>query len=235
MSLRAAWDAEAGNWIRWARAPGHDAYWRFHRDHFLSLLPAARRLTLDLGAGEGRLARDLSRLGHHVLGFDASWTMAEACATHDAPVPVAVGDVAWLPVRDGAADLAVAFMSFQDVDDLDGAVAEAARVLEPRGVLVLAIVHPINSGGAFEQSADGGPRPFVIRDSYFAERHTDDLVDRDGLPMRFVSAHRTLETYSRALESHGFVIEALREVTEPDPEDTWHRMPLFLHLRAVKR
>jgi hypothetical protein len=24
-------------------------------------------------------------------------------------------------------------------------------------------------------------------------------------------------------------------VTEPDPEDTWHRMPLFLHLRAVKR
>ena len=32
MTLRDAWDAEADNWVRWARAPGHDSYWRFHRD-----------------------------------------------------------------------------------------------------------------------------------------------------------------------------------------------------------
>jgi hypothetical protein len=39
MSLRDAWEAEARNWVAWARAPGHDSYWQFHRDRFLELLP----------------------------------------------------------------------------------------------------------------------------------------------------------------------------------------------------
>lgn len=62
MSLQDAWDAHADEWVRWARAPGHDSYWRFHRQRFLALLPPPGRLTLDLGAGEGRLARDLQQL-----------------------------------------------------------------------------------------------------------------------------------------------------------------------------
>ena len=39
MSLRDAWESEARNWIAWARAPGHDSYWKFHRDAFPSSLP----------------------------------------------------------------------------------------------------------------------------------------------------------------------------------------------------
>jgi hypothetical protein len=37
MTLRDAWEAEAGNWLAWARTPGHDSYWRFHRERFLHL------------------------------------------------------------------------------------------------------------------------------------------------------------------------------------------------------
>jgi hypothetical protein len=44
MTLRDDWEAHAGQWIRWARAPGHDSYWRFHRDQFLRLLPPPGRL-----------------------------------------------------------------------------------------------------------------------------------------------------------------------------------------------
>jgi hypothetical protein len=51
MSLRHEWERVAGDWVRWARAPGHDTYWRFHRDQFLELLPPAGRRTLDLGCG----------------------------------------------------------------------------------------------------------------------------------------------------------------------------------------
>ena len=51
MSLRDAWDAQAEQWAVWARAPGHDSYWRFHRDRFLELLPdAIGGPILDLGA-----------------------------------------------------------------------------------------------------------------------------------------------------------------------------------------
>ena len=70
MNLRAAWEAEAPNWIRWAREPGHDSYWRFHREAFLESLPAPGRLTLDVGCGEGRVTRDLRDLGHRVVGVD---------------------------------------------------------------------------------------------------------------------------------------------------------------------
>jgi 2-polyprenyl-3-methyl-5-hydroxy-6-metoxy-1,4-benzoquinol methylase len=87
--LREAWDANARAWIAWARFPGHDSYWRFHRDAFVPLVPAPGRLTLDIGCGEGRVGRDLGRLGHRVLGLDGSAAMAEAAATHpEAPGPV---------------------------------------------------------------------------------------------------------------------------------------------------
>jgi hypothetical protein len=58
--------------------------------------------------------------------------------------------------------------------------------------------------------------------------------------MVFTSVHRPLREYTRALFDAGFLIEDLREVPEP-PEETvdrrkrWQRLPLFLHIRAVKR
>jgi len=52
VSLRDAWEAEARNWVAWARTPGHDSYWQFHRDRFLQLLPPPKGLTLDIGCGE---------------------------------------------------------------------------------------------------------------------------------------------------------------------------------------
>jgi SAM-dependent methyltransferase len=232
MSMRRAWDEHAASWIRWARAPGHDTYWRFHRARFFELVPPPGRLTLDLGAGEGRVARDLRARGHRVVEIDGSPAMASASAA--AGGLAAVGDLASLPIAAGAADLAVAFMALQDVDDMPAALAEAGRVLVPDACLVLAIVHPINSAGGFEQDATGG-EPFVIRHSYFVPRRFREDVERDGLSMRFVGEHRSLQDYACGLEAAGFTIEALREVTEPDPQDRWSRIPLFLDLRARRR
>ena len=54
--LSDSWDAHAHEWIKWVRAPDRqDSYWRFHRERFLSLIPAAGRLTVDIGCGEGRV------------------------------------------------------------------------------------------------------------------------------------------------------------------------------------
>ena len=43
-------------------------YWRFDRDQFFELVPAPGARTLDLGCGEGRVARGLAALGHVVTG-----------------------------------------------------------------------------------------------------------------------------------------------------------------------
>ncbi len=235
MTLRGAWDDQAENWLRWARTPGHDSYWRFHGSRFVELVPPPGRLTIDVGAGEGRLSRDLRRRGHSVIAIDASYSMARACATGEEPTSAVVADAARLPLRNEVADIAVAFMSLQDIDDLESAVLELGRVLTPGGRLCVAVVHPINSAGRFEGERGDATRPFVIRGSYFERARYVDDVERDGLPMRFESEHRPIETYSKSLEEAGFSIDALREVTEPDPADVWHRLPLFLHIRATRR
>jgi len=236
--LRAAWERNAQAWLSWARTPGHDSYWQFHRDQFLELLPPPGRRTLDLGCGEGRLARDLKALGHDVVAVDASSTLAAAARDADPELDVRVADAAALPFAPGELDLVVAFMSLQDVNDVEGAIREAARVLRPGGRLCLAIVHPLNSAGRFDgEDADS---PFVVDGSYLHPSYYADNVVRDGLEITFVSAHRPLQAYTEAIAGAGLVIERLREPAVPEHAIArprarrWQRLPLFLHLRALK-
>lgn len=39
MELGDFWERQAEDWVRWAREPGHDSHWLFHRDRFLDLVP----------------------------------------------------------------------------------------------------------------------------------------------------------------------------------------------------
>ena len=238
MDLRNSWDAQAGQWIQWARAPGHDSYWRFHRDQFLDLIPPPGRRTVDIGCGEGRLTRDLKKLGHHVIGIDASPCLVAAARGSDPSMDIRLTDAAVLPLEDASADLVVAFMSLHDIDPMPTAVREVARVLQPGGRLCLAIVHPINSAGHFEdQKRDA---PFIIEGEYLRPFHYADAVERDGLTMTFHSQHRPLEAYFMALEDAGLLVEALREPSVPEyaigseAGRRWQRLPLFLHLRACR-
>ena len=239
-SLRDAWERVAQQWTAWARKPGHDSYWRFHRAAFLRLVPPPGRLTLDIGCGEGRLARDLKALGHDVVAVDGSPTMVAAARAADPAMRILVADAAQLPFADGGADLAIAFMSLQDVDDMPGAVREIGRVLSGGGVACIAVIHPINSAGSFESEA--ADARFIIEQSYFQSRRTRVVLQREGLEMTFNSRHWPLQAYVEALEAAGLVIDALREVTvdqasadERPSLRRWRRLPLFLHLRARKR
>lgn len=148
-------------------------------------------------------------------------------------------DASSLPFPDQEFDCVVAFMSLQDFDDLEGAVCEAARVLASGGRFCIAVVHPISSAGRFAE--DDADSPFVIEGSYLAPTRYADSVARDGLEMTFVSEHRPLCTYAAALESAGFLIERLTEPPMPehafvrDASHRWaDRLPLFLHIRALK-
>jgi SAM-dependent methyltransferase len=234
MSLRDAWEAEARNWVAWARTPDHDSYWRFHRDRFLRLLPPPSGLTLDLGCGEGRFPRDLKARGYEVVGVDASPTLIEHARGADPEGEYHLADAAGLPLAHGSVQLVTAFMSLHDMDDMEGAIDETARVLVSGGRLCAAVVHPINSGGTFESSA--ADAAFVMRESYFQQRRYADTVERDGLRMTFTSRHRPLEAYFAALTSAGLLVERLVEIadTTVPPGDRWQRIPLFLHIRAVR-
>jgi SAM-dependent methyltransferase len=233
------WEAQSHQWIQWARRPGHDSYWRYHRDQFLELLPSASGQTVDIGCGEGRLTRHLKELGHEIIGIDASPSMVAAARGLDPSIDIRLADAAALPLDDASPDLAVAFMSLHDIDAMPLAVREIARVLRPGGRLCFAIVHPINSAGHFERQTAGAP--FVIDGDYLRSFPYSDTVERDGLTMSFYSQHRLFEAYFSALEEAAFLVEALREPSIPenaiDSEASrrWQRLPLFLHLRARRQ
>jgi ubiquinone/menaquinone biosynthesis C-methylase UbiE len=234
MSLE-SWDGRSADWIAWARAPGHDSYWRFHRDAFLRLLPPSGRLTLEIGCGEGRVLRDLVRAGHQAVGVDLSSVLARAATTHPEAVgEVVVADAVSLPFPDAVADCVVAFMSLQDIEGFEQAVIEAGRVLAPQGYFVLAITHPLNTAGLFGPAPIERDRPFVIHKSWFERRVLIREAERNGYSMTFEMEHRPLQAYADALAEAGFLIERIQEVGEPDDENKWSRIPLFLHLRAVR-
>ena len=206
-SLTEAWDEQAEAWIRWARTPGHDDYYElYNRPQFLDLLPAPGRLTVDLGAGEGRIGRVLRGLGHRVVGVEPSWTLARAAHAAEREIPVVQAAGGEVPVKDGAADLVVCFMVLQDVDDLAAVVGEIARVLAPEGVACIAIVHPMVSAGFFDPD-----QPMLYVGRYLEVMRNTFSVEREGVPFTFHSAHRSLEVYSRAFEAAGLTIAAIRE------------------------
>jgi SAM-dependent methyltransferase len=226
--MRSAWDAQAENWIAWARAPEHDHFfWRLGLPALLELLPAPGRRTLDLACGEGRVSRVLAERGHDVVGVEGSPALAAAAREASPEIEVLEGDAAAIPLADGAADLVVCSMALLNFDDMDAAVREAARVLEPGGRLCFSTVHPWNS---LKSGSD-----------YFAEHTYAEERTRGGLTMTFTDRHRPLGALSRAFEGAGLLVEALREPV-PDAAhiaahptvEQWTRRPAFLLGAAVK-
>ena len=240
MESETAWEKEAENWIRWARTPGHDAYWYFADSFFEHVVGDPGRATLEIGCGEGRGARDLARRGHRVVAIDSSPTLVRAARDADTAGYYVLTDVASLPFREACFDLVVAYNSLMDVEDMAAAVREAARVLEPGGRLCISVTHPLNDAGCFSDTDPDAA--FTIDGSYFGRRPFDETFERDGLTMTFHGSCYPLEAYTRALEDAGLVIEKLRE---PKPEERatrddpayrrWERIPMFLQIRAAKR
>ena len=229
------WDAEAEHWVAWARTPGHDAYW-YYRDHFFNdLLPPPGHQTVEIGCGEGRVARDLSAHGHRVTGVDSSEKLVVYARREDTRSCYLVADGAALPFPDGRFDLAVAYNSLQVVSDMDKTVQEVSRVLGPGGRFCVCVAHPVTDLGRFMNGDPGAE--FVLREDYFARRRVEDRIEQGGLEVTVRGWTYTLEDYVAAFERSSLLIETLRE---PRPDrgsprhQRWQRAPMFLMLKARK-
>jgi ubiquinone/menaquinone biosynthesis C-methylase UbiE len=220
-------EERAQGWLAWARTPGHDAYWTY-RDAFFALVPAPGAATLEVGCGEGRVARDLVARGHRVTGLDASPTLLRAAAEADPGGRYVEGLAEALPFEDGAFDLVVAYNSLMDVVDMPAAVREAARVLAPGGRLCACVTHPLPDAGSWRDD-----EVYAVTASYLDRRHSSETMERNGLEFTFEGWCFPLEAYAWALEVAGMLIEAIREPADP-AGGRWARVPMFLMWRAVK-
>jgi SAM-dependent methyltransferase len=100
------------------------------------LLPAGRPRVLDLGAGTGKLTRQIADRGLAVTAVDPSEGMLGRLALAVPGVPALIGSAEAIPLPAGSADVVLVAQAWHWVD-VARAVPEVARVLSPGGRLGL--------------------------------------------------------------------------------------------------
>jgi SAM-dependent methyltransferase len=176
-------------------------------------LRGARRV-LDVGTGEGQLARLAQRNGAAtVVGIDptdAQITVAHARA--DGPAYARAGAAA-LPLDTASFDAVVACLVFEHIDDVDAAIAEVARVLEPGGRFLFFLNHPLlqtpNSGWIDDTILD---EQYWRIGAYLVEDLTIEEVEKDVF-IPFI--HRPLSRYVNALAANGLLVTHMDEPAPP--------------------
>ncbi|WP_067499800.1 class I SAM-dependent methyltransferase [Actinoplanes sp. TFC3] len=100
------------------------------------LLPAGRPKVLDLGAGTGKLTRQIAARGLDVTAVDPSAEMLDQLRAVLPGVPTHVGTAEAIPLPDHSLDAAVCAQAWHWVDP-HRAIPELARVLSPGATLAL--------------------------------------------------------------------------------------------------
>jgi SAM-dependent methyltransferase len=177
-------------------------------------LAGARRM-LDIGCGEGQVARlALAGGADAAIGVDPTSTQIVVAAKRGGGAHYARSGAGALPFADGSFDAAVACLVFEHIRDVDDAIAEVARVLAPGGRFLFLLNHPLlqtpNSGWIDDQILDP-PEQYWRIGPYLVEDETIEEVEKDVF-IPFI--HRPLSRYLNALAANGL---HLRRMEEPAP------------------
>jgi ubiquinone/menaquinone biosynthesis C-methylase UbiE len=240
-----SWNAIADDWIAHADTNDYRNYYLMPR--MLAMLGDVRgKAVLDLGCGEGGYARELSRRGARVTGVDGSERLIDvarqrARQEHVDAAFVLANANALGAVETRSMDLVVAAMSLMDVEDYDGAIREAARVLRPSGELVMSITHPCFSSPVSKWVRnEAGELEFFAVDRYFDRSAWEErITPRFHSPV--LRRHRPLEDFMVPALAAGLTLRALVEPSVTDDElrlshrfRKLARVPYFLFLRWAK-
>jgi SAM-dependent methyltransferase len=155
------------------------------------LLPAGARRVLDLGAGTGKLTRELHRRGLEVTAVDPSDGMLAELGKVLPGVPALRGSAEDIPLPDRSADVVLVAQAWHWVDRAR-AVPDVARVLVPGGRLgllwnlrderedwVRRLGQILDSGESRRDPGIGAPfGPVEVRDFAWTHRITpEQLLD----------------------------------------------------------
>lgn len=203
---------------------------------------AGRKIVLDVGCGDGQIARALAAQGSEVLGIDPTQLHIDIANERAGGPTYLLGSATKLPVPDASQDAVVACLVFEHIDEVDAAIAEVARVLKPGGQFSFFLNHPLlqtPGSGWIDDFILDPPEQYWRIGAYLVETETVEEVEKDVF-IRFI--HRPLSRYINALLSNGLSLERMLEPSPPQgfldraPEYALaHTVPRLLYLRTVKR
>ena len=178
---------------------------------------AGRRRVLDIGCGDGQITRLAAGLDgvDLAVGIDPTWNQIRVAASHAAATGFVRAGADHLPFADASFDAALACLVFEHIDDVDAAIGEIARVVEPGGRFCFFLNHPLfqtpGSGWIDDQVLDP-PEQYWRIGPYLPEAVTVEEVEL-GVHIRFV--HRPLSRYVNALAAHGLLVTRMVEPAPP--------------------
>ena len=236
---RALWETHAG-WWQTAFTDGADA------EYVEQIIPmAAEHLAgmarvLDVGTGEGQLARVAAAAGASVVGVDPSWAQL-AAAGHRGGGPCYLrAEAVALPFPAGVFDAVLACLVFEHIEGMDEAIAEVGRVLQPGGRFLFFLNHPL-----LQVPGSGWIDDHILEEQYWrigpylVEDVSLEEVDKDVF-LPFV--HRPLSRYVNALAAAGLYVTRMEEPPPPpgflaraDEYSAADTIPRLLFLLAEKR
>ena len=237
MDRVAGWDAGAAWWQR-EYTDGADVE---YEEQIIPLVVEQLRGTrrvLDIGCGEGQVARRLAAAGVEVIGLDPSGPQIARAHERGGGPCFTRSSAEQLPVADRCLDAVLACLAFEHVHDMPAAVREIARVLVPGGLLVLLVGHPLlqapGSGWIDDKILD--ERYWRIGE-YLREHAVLDEV-APGISFEFI--HRPVFVYVNTLAEHGLFVEHMEEPAPPPAllDEVWGypeaaTIPRILVLRCV--
>lgn len=203
---------------------------------------AGRARVLDVGCGDGQVGRMLRRRGaDSVVGVDPTWNQIVVAAARGEVLAVRA-DAAHLPFADASFDAVCACLVFEHIRDVDGAIAEVARVLRPGGLFAFFLNHPLlqtpGSGWIDDQILDP-PEQYWRIGPYLVEEESIEEVEKNVF-IPFI--HRPLSRYVNTLARHGLMLELMEEPAPPPgflaraaEYEAAATIPRLLYLRLVRR
>ncbi|MBI2169814.1 MAG: class I SAM-dependent methyltransferase [Actinobacteria bacterium] len=188
-------------------------------------LAGAQRV-LDVGAGEGQVARVAAAMepcpdvvvgvepvaSHLELARERVSGPASRSEGRSGPV-YAQGLAEALPIATGAVDAVVICLMLEHVEDHVPVLAEVGRVLAPGGRFVLFLNHPL-----LQTPGSGWIDDHILEEQYWrvgAYLGVDVVMEEvaPGVVLPFV--HRPLSAYVNTMRDHGLVIERMEEPAPP--------------------
>ena len=200
----AAWHANAAPWTKAVRDGDIESRCLVtDRAIVDAIVSRAPRSVLDVGCGEGWLARALSARGIQVIGIDVVRALIEqAQKAGGGAFQVAAYEELAEGKLDILVDLVVCNFSLIGKESVDGLIAAVKSLLHPGGTLVVQTLHPLIACG--DQPYVDGWRP----GSWAG--FSGDFVR--PAPWYF----RTLESWVRLFGANGWHLQELREPMHPN-------------------
>jgi SAM-dependent methyltransferase len=208
------WERNAG-WWQEGFTDGADA------EYEEQILPLAReclagaKRVLDVGTGEGQIARLVAREGAAlVVGVDPTIAQLKLAHERSGGACYARANADALPFPDHAFDAVVVCLVFEHIAEHEPAIAEISRVLEPGGRFAFFLNHPLlqapNSGWIVDHILDEQYwriGPYLLEDVSMEEL-------APGVVLPFV--HRPLSQYVNAMAACGLLIDRMEEPMPPE-------------------